>query len=1709
MTQKRRKQPANLASPWSTGSGGPLFEVEVAAYFLAAMLTGERVLAPAISHQVTGIDWQTRDQGWLLDDLLIHLRDGSAEGSLALSAKSNHQVDRTGFPQDFVWDLWAHWNRQGTEVFEKETDFLGLVVGRLDSDVEDAWNDLLKAALLGDDPDRVAQRFTRARRNSNQLARQLFQSLHCPPDLGSTNPAETVRLIRRLRVLHLDFRNDPSRSIQQAFRMCQEGLEGHDPAVARNLWARLCTIASQRGPAGGSLRALLPELRSDFPLLAPLDDRADWEKLERFSRQGLGRAKESLASGLKVPRSEACQEIETWLGERRSTLVFGEAGVGKSALAKMVAQNWQSGSVVWLDPAGAQVEDLLALERKIGLRKPLDALLPDNPHPLSLLVLDALERWSQGGLDCAARLIEICSQTQSWVVLATARSDQQRKVLQDLLTRRVPVSFWSFRSLELPSTEDLRVVWQSFPELRRLMLRHPALAGILRNLKVLDWLSADLTLRTTAETASWGTPSQLIDGLWRRWIGSGPNRHGKDNTLQKIARLEADHMEASVARFSLQGSEVPLGELEDEELIRIEEERVSFRHDLIGDWARLRSLVAENPGALRQKLPDLALSPHWHSALRLFGQRLLEQGDSGLMQWLELYEALPSNLDSGAVAQGLLLDSLIFASNSDQLMERLWPQLIAGGGELLSRLLRRFLWVATVPHPQINELDEGMGAAARAVWRLPYWPYWGPVLKTLDHHRGDVATKAPLPGAEICGLWLQWTPQNWKWRQEAARIAMEIAKAHPDAEAGQIFESLLWAAPEFPEEVADLTLRLSQRKEDPVDSQEAETLDPHQNAPIFLHPRAGRLRPPYPDGPRKRIARGFREAVLNTGGLEGLISVRPETAREVLLACCLQEPRWESPATDRYLRDIPGVYEWMEGFPPMYFKGPFLRFLKLQPAEGVQAILQLVNQATTNYLAGGKRRRRRTGLIIRRRHLLGDEEVYRWFQHSSNNVIFSALTALEKWLYDEMDQGRGVEPAIRTILKRSRSVAFAGLLVEIGKKAPHFFKGALRPLLGDWRIYQWDQHAARGYRIGDFSWHGSPLRNHVQEWNDLPHRRIQFFFIALEFLLFDPQMEATFAEIRRNWTQQLESANELDQDEIQRLIARLDPENYQLQHRPDGTVAVSFQWPEPLREQSEQALSALAPPINAQSLAAQCSEFLEDKAPLDNEQAEAIWGKLLTTQDTKDWLREEQYADAMTGAIAALLLLPGNWAQEHGEQRTECKRLFLEVLEADPPADDVGHSSTLVKEHWPGFAAATSIALLAEDPTDPRLRRLTAMAIMSRWHRAETTEIAMSRGFLERGRLGQDWGRMQNLAVLWAALHSMGYHLDFQGDSLPHRWASRLVRWFVQEKIPAQLLDLKKLAAICRSLRNRFYNKEAAALEDKFAHPQFKRAEPASLGFNPHDLKSAFSWLPDLSDASSMQEREDWLNLYRCLLDVAVSPFLEIAQFAQDDQPEGLFENHLSDYTTWLVGRIATLTLQLSNLDERRSFWQPLFSPGAAARGLIGAFLRAWFYDGPSAAESPDHFVQCWEELIHYATGLDRNGQGGAIDWNLLMGLRWRGSAEFRLAVRRLLPLYQDWATKHLNDGRTVKQFARFLGAPAAYDLAPSGIIWLAAALPAFRDSRESNLDEAIVDLLRASWKRITTDPALREPFQALFAWAVQRGTPAALVLQEEVQAGQ
>src|SRR5262249_53688265 len=274
------------------------------------------------------------------------------------------------------------------------------------------------------------------------------------------------------------------------------------------------------------------------------------------------------------------------------------------------------------------------------------------------------------------------------------------------------------------------------------------------------------------------------------------------------------------------------------------------------------------------------------------------------------------------------------------------------------------------------------------------------------------------------------------------------------------YEAVLYAASELPEEVGVFCLEMAQRRDLAPDIQTRVTqtlaqrqeeqrrlreANPLPSRAVALPPMLGfhdgLLRDPWPDGPRERVCNAFQQACLESGAFPDLIRVRPHIALEVLLAVCIEEPQRDNPY-DYSVREDYGVNHWQAGYPPLYFRGPFLVFLREAPQEGLSFVLRLVNFATRRWTAIAYRPRPYLDidqeainhansmpgidLLIgdRTQRWIGDGRAFRWHHDLplQCNVIPCALMALEQWLYEELDHGKDLQAPLNRLLEESESL---------------------------------------------------------------------------------------------------------------------------------------------------------------------------------------------------------------------------------------------------------------------------------------------------------------------------------------------------------------------------------------------------------------------------------------------------------------------------------------------------------------------------------------------------------------------------------------------------------------------------------------------------------------------------------------------------------------
>src|SRR5262249_4003020 len=162
----------------------------------------------------------------------------------------------------------------------------------------------------------------------------------------------------------------------------------------------------------------------------------------------------------------------------------------------------------------------------------------------------------------------------------------------------------------------------------------------------------------------------------------------------------------------------------------------------------------------------------------------------------------------------------------------------------------------------------------------------------------------------------------------------------------------------------------------------------------------------------------------DTGAFSALVHARPDTALEVLLAVCIEEPQRED-YSNRTMREC-GVDHWHAGDPPLFCRGPFLQFLRQAPEQGLSFVLRLVNFATRRFAEGES-----LTVIIgnESRAWFGDSRVFRWHHDwplTNGAAIHCSLMALEQWLYEQIERGENIDPWLGRILNESESLAFAG-----------------------------------------------------------------------------------------------------------------------------------------------------------------------------------------------------------------------------------------------------------------------------------------------------------------------------------------------------------------------------------------------------------------------------------------------------------------------------------------------------------------------------------------------------------------------------------------------------------------------------------------------------------------------------------------------------------
>jgi energy-coupling factor transporter ATP-binding protein EcfA2 len=1746
-----------------TGGGGFVFEDKVAAFFISCLLSRQSPLDPSLG-TISSIDFQVRADGWLLDDILITLNYGDVKRRCAFSIKSNAQFSKTTAPSDFVRKAWEQYLHEGTSLFNKETDKLGIITTPLGTDTKSWLDDLLNKARC-QQPDDFTTRIKKKGYVSKEEGR-LYESFSCPQtiaDKHSISEDNIGELLKCIEHLQFDFEYAASSKHSEAISMLRKVLVSDLQEEAIRLWESLCCIASDLRPNGGyiDLPVLIDKLRLNFGLKDHPDNASIWEKLIAKTKEELSLIPSQISDKVSISRDKEISEIEKILETNSIVVLIGASGCGKTVIEKTIAEtNIESCKVIWINAENTSIlEEISTLE--------LFKVIPDSS---AYLVLDGLDRFFETRqFKETALLINSCferAENSPWKIVVSCQPEEWSRVQNQLLSLNVNAATWKIINIENPSYEDLEPVWAEYPSLRKLRL-HKHLTSFLYKLKVLDLFARKLQTGGAIDSQGWVGESDLIKWFWELEIDNHPEGLKRGTILKRIAEKIADELVTDLSASDFLPEELTtIEELIKDRILKKREERISFEHDLVADWAR-QKLLLEKLSTIPEYINNKLLSTLWCRALRLIGLHFLET-EPDINKWKSTLNSFVGQKEKPHLGQDILLEASIFSADPLNILEKMWGELKKDKGLLLRRLLNRFLYTATFPKKiallmASKYADEPITElTAPYNYRDPYWPYWLPVIEFIHKHKDDVIMLAKEETAIITDKWLRYAKSNWPMRNEAAEIAIEIAEEMlafkmsngTNFVSGDLdilaFRAGLAACNEQATRTIEFALIACSRR-DPSgiilnkiakNNEEKRERIKHwkllktkfrgEKPPPPPLPYLGSREfaeekpPPWPEGPKDSVDPCFQQICLNTDALYPLIMSDPSNAREILMALLIEHPTPKDiygNDLERY-RGLECVHEW---FPAFYTHGPFLSFLSNHPDEGLDLILSLIN-FTTERWAEAWTDQEPPSIEIEfswgKKKFIGNALTYYWYREvdDDSHIVPSALMALEQWLYINFNAEEFKEKTIEfidTILKNATSLAFIGLLISLGKKHTELFLDKLLPLLSISEFYKWDtEHIIKSesHQMIGSSGLGWGVMDLAKEFHSMPHRKYQLSQIALNVFIKNESLRSSFEHFRNDWKKRFDKGQYASyfHDNLENLIHWFDISNWKPKKDPEHGEILGYEIPKEIlnkresgiKENQEQQLLVLLP-LNYR-------QVLNGKQSLANDQGEAVLNTIqqvatmILPEDNpdNDILRKE---NAICGGIAVLFKHYREWLAQDPKKEKWCIEKIINVILNPPEASSFDSEHSSCDYEWDRFCAEIMPVIWADEVSNPLYRKCMAKLTVNPNY--ETVRILFKTASALRGALGNNFKQLQNFLIRWAHArwkYTRERHTKKKTFDV-NKWLEREVEAFKKGKISAEFTKWDIVA------------KEAITKRRKLIEKEIKKRgmswhAPKEIYFDVSLIQAAFNWMPGLDKAHDRNEREEWLKFCR----QALAWSLNMAEKDDCEEVSGI----PNTWDKWVFEQVAYQILFMEDDEKPNELWMPILDLGYEAHYWIEFFLMEWFLSGIGSETVSRNFTKRWKEMLEYTlssgkwnpTGNYRNFHLNQM-WCYLLGMQhiisklW--NEDRKSVIREMKGYYKKWAAIFLSDSDSAVLFVNFLQQPATREILFDGLVWLEEASnnadKHFFNERNS-LQTMLANLLEISWQKHKDEIVKRsdtfESFKSLLRKLVDMQNPQAMEIQQKMR---
>jgi len=1729
---------SQVATAKQTGGGGFTYEDKVGAYFLVCMLTE----TPPFQKDygvIEKIKFQVRVDGWLFDDLLLSMKTAGKSRRIAISVKSGQQLTTNGIPADLNMLLWQQYRKEISDVFQVGQDALCLVEPPLATGLSDNLHMLLREAYEQEAGEMNRRQETE--KFSSVERRRIYHSFACPPALTAMPDRATIQtgdVLKSFLHIQMDFEAPHSTAEQRAIGFCRDALQDPQLETASQLYKRLCGIVREQSGVAGyiDIPKLVEKLGGQFQLKDFPSYVADWQRLEQHTRTRVEVILDSIGNRVELPRQCTMNAITDKLNDSKAIILNGISGSGKSVLAKKLAQEWQGAAkVIWLDSSDF---DVPSWETALGLTNSLHDVIRNVATRTAYLIIDGAEKlYAAAQHQRMAALCKFLLQTPNWKILLTCPSESLSSVLEKLHQCNLNTLLFTPLPMTDLQEEEMTMLTEVYPALVPFVVKSN-IRMLLNNLKLLDKLVIHMSAIHLPEEQELGETT-LIDFIWEEEITKTRDGIAKGKFLQLMAEKQADNLSLSVSDAEFGVPELgPVEELRKARFIQYRQDRLYFAHDLYGDWARYKLLLAHRT-TLQDFLHAKHLSsPLWARAIRYYAMSLLEK-EGEVDTWRVTFAQFDGRDPEHVIIQDLMLEAIFFSHNAFHHLLRYKAWLFGGNGVLFRRLIMLFDRRATMANPAVLELSGKLGleeATAVTINRLPIWHYWLDVLQFIHLHRQEAIALDAVGVGKLAHTWIIHTMPDFHLRKEASDIALLVVRNikgigyGKEGEKGPIYEAMLWSFQENPEEIKTLCRQLCRRippgppqKED--DDEEVDFGDT-SSFESTLRPLtvAYRKAVQWEDGPYERVDGIWQETVLNTQAISPIMVHDPALATEILLAVLIDEPH------ERYggrgHRDY-CLFEPWRWNPPFYKRGPFLFFFRVNPWEALKFTLKLIDFATNRKLDAVEANGVPEGITVvyegQIKLYKGDQEVFGWHKDigEAPHVVVSLLMTMEQFLYEEIEKGESVREYVRHAVAHTNSLAIVGVVLVVAKIQPDLYQQELRHLLPVYEWYAWDHYS---HSYDDFTfWRELPVTWHaeVNQWKAKKHRFWPLKDVLLRYWFGSTELQQDYVVITRQWEERWNNGKAAGNDDVYllQMIQQFKKENWQT----DGET-VSYVEPAYITAHLRAGRESSLETIDYGNFAFRCEQAINENKGITLQEAEQIWSKLqafllaLEADDAKDNFDIATWASPytnITAAMAILLHFTATWQEVHPEYYITIKQFSHQLMnkviwtEVDRHRTGTGHD-------WHTFLAIIAARLWMEDEKDVDCRRMVA-GVAVQFDGKTMEKLLFGIG---RYREWQDPGfvQLQNFLVRFSTAYHLYLRSKHDTDSSFQVTKLQLIDQFTEGRVSLSPDPWSAHRALERKkTKGRKIRPELLSEDDYTRSP----------GLYTPVLMHMLQAVPELEAARSDAERKHIVYLYKQGLGQLV---YELGDVTEAAQPVDHFPD---DFNFLILKRVATLLPFLTEEEQPASFWEPLLQYGCIAPKWVDQFCTNFFLYNIEKPDRQLRMVQLLENMVSFSEGCRTWKAKHAVvkgeDFRLcLLGVQPRLISIWKDDLTRFTHqathLYQQWFLKKrinpyaiialldfvvtrsgefmLKEALGIMQYFALFEQKMAEADRPQGLVY--RGVP--------NLEAKLANVLGYIWKNKKTmlqaNRAMLTVYRDLVKYLVAQRNITAMELQNELQVG-